>query len=69
MKNSNFPSVNGMHPLLFCAGMFLVAAFFTVLVCFTSFYAFHSMNSDAGVSKSHNAAETTMVKSMYASVK
>ena len=67
MKSSNFPSVKGMHPLLFCAGMFLVAACFTVIICFTSFYAFHSMSSDAGVTR--QATENVMVKSMYASVK
>ena len=69
MKSNKFLSVTRMHPLLFTAGMFLVAASFTVMVCFTMVYASHRISVNNTLTKSTNSTESATVKSMYASVK
>ena len=69
MKSKNFSFVKGLNPFVFCFGMFLLAMAFSVVICFSTFYAFHNLNNDANVAKKAPVQETGTVKSIYASVK
>lgn len=46
MKRSTFNAIGGWQPFLFCAGMYIVALFFSIFVCSSIFYAFNA-RSDA----------------------
>jgi len=41
MKRSTFYAIGGWQPFLFCAGMYIVALFFSIFVCSSIFYAFN----------------------------
>lgn len=45
MKRSTFNAIGGWQPFLFCAGMYIVALFFSIFVCSSIFYAFNSKNA------------------------
>jgi hypothetical protein len=45
MKRSTFNAIGGWQPFLFCAGMYIVALFFSIFVCSSIFYAFNSRSS------------------------
>jgi hypothetical protein len=68
MKGQKMSFGKNVHPLLFCFGMFLIAMSFSVVMCFSTFYAFSSINSDSGNAKSATPV-TGLVKNMIASVK
>jgi hypothetical protein len=42
MKSRNVNQLGGMQSLFFCAGIYLVALFFSIFVCSSIFYAFNS---------------------------
>ena len=45
MKRSKFNAIGGWQPFLFCAGMYIVALFFSIFVCSSIFYAFNSKSA------------------------
>jgi hypothetical protein len=45
MKRSTFNAIGGWQPFLFCAGMYIVALFFSIFVCSSIFYAFNSKSA------------------------
>lgn len=68
MKSKNFSSAKGLNPFVFCFGMFLLAMTFSVVICFSTFYAFHSINNDDSVATKAPVQERVTVKGVYASV-
>jgi|GEM_PF-2940023 len=70
MKSNSLPFAKSLQPFLFCFGMFILAMFFSVVICCTTFYAFHSLNNDgSGVAKSGQPHSTVAMKNVYASVR
>lgn len=69
MKSNNLSFAKGLQPFLFCFGMFILAITFSVVICFSTFYAFHSMNTDGGMAKSSQSHSSGLMKNIYASVK
>ena len=55
MKRSTFNAIGGWQPFLFCAGMYIVALFFSIFVCSSIFYAFNAR------SEARAAEKTAMV--------
>jgi hypothetical protein len=45
MKRSTFNAIGGWQPFLFCAGMYIVALFFSIFVCSSIFYAFNARSA------------------------
>jgi hypothetical protein len=45
MKSKNVNQLGGMQSLFFCAGIYLVALFFSIFVCSSIFYAFNSKSA------------------------
>jgi hypothetical protein len=68
MKSNNLSFAKGLQPFLFCFGMFLLAMSFSVVICFSTFYAFHSIKTDSGMAKSGHVHESESIKNVYASV-
>jgi hypothetical protein len=56
MKPSNFSAIGGWQSLLFCAGMYVVALFFSIFICSSIFYA---VNSKSGISKSNSLVKSS----------
>lgn len=67
MKSTNFTFAKGMNPFVFCFGMFLLAMTFSVVICFSTFYAFHSINKDGNMSKTEQVKESVASRNVYAS--
>jgi len=45
MNRSTFNAIGGWQPFLFCAGMYIVALFFSIFVCSSLFYAFNAKSA------------------------
>jgi hypothetical protein len=45
MNRRTFTAIGGWQPFLFCAGMYIVALFFSIFVCSSIFYAFNAKSS------------------------
>ena len=45
MNRSTFNAIGGWQPFLFCAGMYIVALFFSIFVCSSIFYAFNAKSA------------------------
>jgi hypothetical protein len=45
MKRTTFAAIGGWQPFLFCAGMYIVALFFSIFVCSSIFYAFNAKSA------------------------
>jgi hypothetical protein len=58
MKRSTFNALGGWQPFLFCAGMYVVALFFSIFVCSGIFYAFNARSASKAVEKT--AVASTM---------
>jgi hypothetical protein len=69
MKSNNLSFAKGLQSFLFCFGMFILAMTFSVVICCSTFYAFHSINTDGGMVKSSQSHESGAMKNIYASVK
>lgn len=59
MKRSTFTAIGGWQPFLFCAGMYIVALFFSIFVCSSIFYAFNARSAARAAEKT---AMVTTVK-------
>ncbi|HWB91077.1 MAG TPA: hypothetical protein VG605_04475 [Puia sp.] len=55
MNRTTFNAIGGWQPFLFCAGMYIVALFFSIFVCSSIFYAFNAKSA------AHGAEKTAMV--------
>jgi hypothetical protein len=51
MKRSTFNAIGGWQPFLFCAGMYIVALFFSIFVCSSIFYAFNAKSAAKAAEK------------------
>jgi hypothetical protein len=51
MKRSTFNAIGGWQPFLFCAGMYIVALFFSIFVCSSIFYAFNARSASKAIEK------------------
>lgn len=64
-RTSTFNNLGGLQSLLFCAGIYAVALFFSIFVCSSVFYA---INPKKGAASSLVQANSPVEKSMFASV-
>jgi hypothetical protein len=51
MKRSTFNAIGGWQSFLFCAGMYIVALFFSIFVCSSIFYAFNARSASKAIEK------------------
>ena len=51
MNRTTFNAIGGWQPFLFCAGMYIVALFFSIFVCSSIFYAFNAKSSAKSAEK------------------
>jgi hypothetical protein len=51
MKRTTFNAIGGWQPFLFCAGMYIVALFFSIFVCSSIFYAFNARSASKAIEK------------------
>ncbi len=51
MTRTTFNAIGGWQPFLFCAGMYIVALFFSIFVCSSLFYAFNAKSAAKTVEK------------------
>lgn len=66
-RTSTFSDLGGLQSLFFCAGIYVVALFFSIFICSSVFYAFNPKKVNASsqnISQSSAPAE----KVMFASV-
>ena len=61
MKRTNFTPVGALHPILFFAGVYVVALFFSIFICSTIFYSCNT-SANASIAK-EKKAETIEVRS------
>lgn len=61
MKRKTFTPVGALHPILFFAGVYVVALFFSIFICSTIFYSCNT-SANASVAK-EKKAETNEVRS------
>ncbi len=54
MKRTTFNAIGGWQPFIFCAGMYLVALFFSIFVCSSIFYAFNARSTTKTADKAVN---------------
>jgi hypothetical protein len=67
MKSQNFSAIGGWQSLMFCAGMYFVALFFSIFICSSIFYAVNA-NSKNAKSSLVKAASANAEKQVLASV-
>jgi len=65
-RTSTFSNLGGLQSLFFCAGIYLVALFFSIFVCSAVFYAFNPKKGPAaqGISQSNTQSDKTMFASV-----
>jgi hypothetical protein len=51
MNRTTFNAIGGWQPFLFCAGMYIVALFFSIFVCSSIFYAFNAKSAAKAAEK------------------
>jgi hypothetical protein len=51
MRRTTFNAIGGWQPFLFCAGMYIVALFFSIFVCSSIFYAFNAKSAAKSAEK------------------
>ncbi len=65
-RTTTFNNLGGLQSLLFCAGIYAVALFFSIFVCSSVFYA---INPKKGAAAQHlSQASSPAEKTMFASV-
>jgi len=65
-RTSTFNNLGGLQSILFCAGIYAVALFFSIFICSSVFYAFNPKKGNATQHLSQTNTQTD--KSMFASV-
>lgn len=59
MKARNFSPMGALHPVLFFAGVYVVALVFSIFICSSLFYSCNS--SSAAITKEKSQPETSPV--------
>jgi hypothetical protein len=67
MKSNTLTALGGLQSLFFCAGIYLVALFFSIFVCSSVFYAFNIQKQNAGT-ESAPTAKAAPAKRVIASL-
>ena len=65
-RTSTFSNLGGLQSLFFCAGIYVVALFFSIFICSSVFYAFNPKKSNSAQNISQSSAPAEKV--MFASV-
>jgi hypothetical protein len=51
MKRKTITPMGALHPLLFFAGVYFIALFFSIFICSSIFYSCNASSSDSFLSK------------------
>jgi hypothetical protein len=51
MKAKTFSTMGAMHPVLFFAGVYIVALFFSIFICSSLFYSCNASSADFATEK------------------
>jgi hypothetical protein len=68
MKPKTFSAIGGWQSLLFCAGMYCVALFFSIFICSSIFYALNARSASGKTSALAKSAAVSGNKQVLASV-
>jgi len=69
MKRKSTSTVGALHPILFFAGVYIVALFFSIFICSSVFYSCNSTSGSVNESKSQKATEPDLKNTVVATVK
>ncbi len=69
MKRKPITTLGALHPILFFAGVYIVALFFSIFICSSIFYSINSTDTIDKVSKIENLADVNHKSLSVASVK
>ncbi len=64
MKTKNFTPMGALHPILFFAGVYIVALVFSIFICSSLFYSCNTSNTKVAkeqASPSHSQVGTAVV--------
>lgn len=68
MKRKSLSAVGALHPMLFFAGVYIVALFFSIFICSTIFYTLNSSSNSEIESKVERTSELSSKSITVASV-
>jgi len=68
MKRKTFTPVGALHPILFFAGVYVVALFFSIFICSTIFYSCNT-SANASIAKEKKAEIKEVSNNTVASLK
>jgi len=68
MKRKTFTPVGALHPILFFAGVYVVALFFSIFICSTIFYSCNT-SANAPIAKEKKAETKEVRNNTVASLK
>lgn len=66
MRRRTITPVGALHPILFFAGVYTVALFFSIFICSTIFY---SCNANSSIVKTEKKADVQPAKTAVASIR
>ena len=69
MKRKPVSAIGALHPILFFAGVYIVALFFSIFICSSIFYSFNASSNSEMVSKTEKSLESNSKNMAIASVK
>jgi len=69
MKRNSTSTLGALHPILFFAGVYIVALFFSIFICSSIFYSCNSTSSNLGGTKTEKSVKPEIKNSELASVK
>lgn len=69
MKKKSISPVGALHPVLFFAGMYIVALFFSIFICSSVFYSCNSTAGDTPNAKAEKQVEINSTNTAVASIK
>jgi hypothetical protein len=68
MKRKPITTLGALHPILFFAGVYVVALFFSIFICSSIFYSINSTETLDTVSKTENSIDINHKSLSVASV-
>jgi len=68
MKARAFTTMGALHPILFFAGVYIVALIFSIFICSSLFYSCHSAEAKADVKKAQPEQQTATLSKNESSV-
>ena len=69
MKRKTVSPVGALHPVLFFAGVYVVALFFSIFICSSIFYSCNTSDSKAFSSKNTKTNEVNVKSTVVATLK